>query len=303
MKYYLSAMVGFIIWGTFALVLKPLAAYGALDILIHRVLFASVCIFLACFLFRRKQTFASIKYLRSTSNKERIQLAVNIFASALLLGMNWFLFIYVMNTVSVNATSLAYLICPILTTVLASIFLNERLNRGQWIAVGLSVVACLIMAYGHFIDLFYSFIIALSYAAYLVLQKNKYKIDKFFTLTIHIIVATIILLPILTVIDTSVPKTDQFYILILIIAIAYTIIPLFLNIYALKGLDSSVVGILLYINPIISFFLAILYYKEPINLPQIFAFALIFLAVIIFNVAYIYQRRRQTVLKPDVHEL
>jgi len=303
MKYYLSAMIGFIIWGTFALVLRPLADFGTLDILIYRVLFASVCIFLACFTFRRKQTIASIKYIKSTTKKVKIQLAVNIFVSAILLGMNWFLFIYVMNAVSVNATSLAYLICPILTTVLASIFLKEHLNKGQWLAVGLSILSCLIMAYGHFMDLFYSFIIALSYAGYLVLQKNKFQIDKFFALTIHIIVGTILLLPILTVIDTSVPKTDQFYILILVIAVGYTIIPLFLNIYALKGLDSSVVGILLYINPIISFFLAVLYYKEPINLTQIVAFAMIFIAVIMFNISYIYERKRQTILKVKANEI
>lgn len=299
MKYYLSALTGFIIWGTFALVLKPLSDYGALDILIHRVLFASVCILLACFIFRRKQTLASIKYLKTSSSTERKQLLVNVLASAVLLGMNWFLFIYVMNAVSVNATSLAYLICPILTTVLASIFLKERLNKGQWFAVGLSTVSCILLAYGHFLDLFYSFIIALSYAGYLVLQKNKFKLDKFFTLTIHILVSTVLLLPILAVVDNSVPKTDEFYTYILIIAIGYTIIPLFLNIYALKGLDSSVVGILLYLNPIISFFLAVLYYKESINTAQIIAFGMIFIAVVIFNIAYIYERRRQTQLKME----
>lgn len=292
MKYYLSALTGFIIWGTFALVLKPLGAYAALDILLHRVLFASFFIVIACFLFRRKQAIQSLQYLKTLTGKDRNRLLINIFASALLLAMNWFLFIYVMNAVSVNATSLAYLICPILTTVLASIFLKERLNKGQWFAVGLSVVSCLLMAYGHFIDLFYSFIIALSYAAYLVLQKNASKLDKFFTLTIHILVSTILLLPILGLIDHSVAKTNEFYSFILIIAIGYTIIPLFLNIYALKGLDSSVVGILLYVNPIIAFFLAILYYKESINSFQIIGFSLIFIAIIIFNVAYLYERRK-----------
>ena len=161
----------------------------------------------------------------------------------------------------------------------------------------MSILSCILLAYGHFIDLFYSFIIALSYAGYLVLQKNKFKLDKFFTLTIHILVSTILLLPILAVVDNSAPKTDEFYTYILIIAIGYTIIPLFLNIYALKGLDSSVVGILLYLNPIISFFLAVLYYKESINTAQIIAFGMIFIAVVIFNIAYIYERRRQTQLK------
>ena len=297
MKYYLSALLGFIIWGTFALVLKPLGAFGALDILIHRVIFASIAILAACFLFRRKQTLQSIQFIKESSKKEKIKLLINLVASAILLALNWFLFIYVMNAVSVNATSLAYLICPILTTVLANFFLGERLNRGQWIAVSLSVISCIIMAYGHFIDLFYSFLIALSYAAYLVLQKNSFKIDKFFSLTIHILISTIFLLPILGVIDTTAVKSSEFYILILVIAIGYTIIPLFLNIFALKGLDSSVVGILLYLNPIISFLLAVFYYDEKINLFQIIAFSMIFIAIILFNISYLYEKKRNNRLK------
>lgn len=296
MKYYLSAMVGFIIWGTFALVLRPLSAYPALDILLHRVIFAAISISIACFLFRRKQSLASIRYLSSMEKTDRWKLVLNVLGSAVLLALNWFLFIYVMNAVSVNATSLAYLICPILTTVLAHIFLKEHLNRGQWIAVGLSVMSCILMAYGHFIDLFYSFIIALTYAAYLVLQKNRFHLDKFFSLTIHIVVSSLLLLPVLGFIETGSSHADSFYIYILIIALGYTIIPLFLNIYALKGLDSSVVGILLYLNPIISFFLAILYYKEAINSFQIIAFSLIFIAIVLFNVSYIYERRKTKVL-------
>lgn len=220
-----------------------------------------------------------------------------MFFSAIMLGLNWFSFIYVMNAVSVNATSLAYLICPILTTVLASLFLREKLNIGQWFAVLLSLISCLILAYGHFMDLIYSMVIALSYAIYLVLQKNTFQMDKFFTLTIHIVVSTFLLLPILTVIDTTVPKTMTFYGLVAIIAVGYTIIPLFLNIFALKGLDSSIVGTLLYLNPIISFLLAILYYKEPINTVQLIAFGMIFTAVVIFNIAYLYGRKRNMALK------
>src|SRR5690606_40420590 len=91
-----------------------------------------------------------------------------------------------MNTVSVNATSLAYLICPILTTLLAGIFLKERLNTGQWAAVGMSILSCIMLSYGHFMDMLYSVIIALSYAIYLVLQKANTQLDRFFTLTLHI---------------------------------------------------------------------------------------------------------------------
>ncbi|HRO76926.1 MAG TPA: EamA family transporter [Crocinitomicaceae bacterium] len=291
MKYYLSAILSVTIWGTFALVLKPLSAYMAWDILIHRVIFATICIIFISFLFRRKPFLASIHYLQALAKNERKKLLLNMFLSAVVLGFNWFSFIYVMNEVSVSATSLAYMICPILTTVLASIFLREKLNKGQWFAVFLSVISCAILAYGHFMDLIYSMIVALSYAVYLILQKNTFQLDKFFTLTVHIVVSTILLLPVLTIIDTSVPKTNTFYGLIAIIAVVYTIIPLFLNLFALKKLDSSVVGTFLYLNPIISFLLAILYYKEPITTERIIAFGIIFIAVLIFNVAHFWKRK------------
>lgn len=182
-----------------------------------------------------------------------------------MLTLNWFSFIYVMNAVSVNATSLAYLICPVLTMFLATIFLREKLNKVQWFAVALSVLSCIVLAYGHFIDMFYSMLIALTYAVYLILQKKNYHLDKFFTLTIHIVVAALFLLPALFFIDHSVPKTASFSRYVLAIAILYTIVPLFLNMYALKKLDSSIVGTLLYLNPMISFLLAIFYYQEKIN--------------------------------------
>ena len=303
MKYYTSALMGFIIWGTFALVLKPLSAFGALDILIHRVIFAAISIVIACFLFRRKQTLASLQYIKTLDRRGKSKLLINVVSSAIFLAFNWFSFIYVMNAISVNATSLAYLICPILTTILASMFLNERLNNGQWLAVVLAAIGCIILAYGHFMDLFYSMIIALSYAIYLILQKNSFQIDKFFSLTIHIVVSMFLLLPLLSVVDTTTVKTNEFYWLVLIIAVGYTIIPLFMNIFALKGLDSSVVGILMYLNPIISFFLAVFYYHEPINTQQIIAFSMIMLAILVFNIAYIYERKRKLAVQAIKHEL
>jgi len=203
MKYYTSALMGFIIWGTFALVLKPLSAFGALDILIHRVIFAAISIVIACFLFRRKQTLASLQYIKTLDRRGKSKLLINVVSSAIFLAFNWFSFIYVMNAISVNATSLAYLICPILTTILASMFLNERLNNGQWLAVVLAAISCIILAYGHFMDLFYSMIIALSYAIYLILQKNSFQIDKIFSFTILIFVGMYLLLPVLSVVNTT----------------------------------------------------------------------------------------------------
>lgn len=289
MKHYIAAISGFVIWGTFALVLRPLSGFNAFDILAHRIMYATVCIIIACFLFRKKESKASIQYMKSLPSKAKKKLLLNVVLSAALLTMNWFSYIFVMNKVSVNATALAYLICPILTTFFASILLKEKLNKGQWFAVGLSLVSCVILASGHFLDLFYSVFIASTYAFYLILQKRNTQLDKFFTLTIHITCCLLFLLPVLYFMQDATPKPMVFHSYILIIALFYTIIPLFLNMYALKKLDSSIVGSLLYLNPIIAFLLAIFYFKEAVSVNQIIGFALVFLAVIVFNIAYFYQ--------------
>jgi chloramphenicol-sensitive protein RarD len=291
-KYYAAAFSSFVVWGAFSLVLRPLSDYVALDILTYRVAFASVIISLISLLFRYRVTKENINLMISLAPKDRLKIISATIFSAIMLALNWYLYIYVMNAVSVNATSLAYLICPILTTVLASIFLREKLNTGQWIAVGMSVLSCIMLSYGHFMDMVYSVIIALSYAIYLVVQKASKKLDKFFTLTLHILISALFLIPLGMNTGEVVEHSDLFYQYVLIIAVFFTIIPLFLNMYALKGLDSSLVGVLLYINPIIAFLLAIFYFQESITLLQGLAYGLIFSAVITFNISYLQGKKK-----------
>lgn len=287
LKYYAAALFSFVVWGMFSLVLKPLSNYAALDILTYRVAFAAIIIAIVSLTVRYKVTKANLSYICSLTLPARNRIIGTTIFSAIMLAVNWYLYIYVMNTVSVNATSLAYLICPILTTVLAGIFLKERLNRGQWVAVGMSILSCVLLSYGHFMDMLYSVIIALSYAIYLVLQKANTQLDRFFTLTLHILISAILLIPMGLSSSSEVMHSDLFFQYVLLIAVLFTIIPLFLNMYALKGLDSSVVGVLLYINPIIAFLLAVFYFNENITTLQGMAYGLIFVAVVVFNISYL----------------
>lgn len=286
-KYYAAALFSFVVWGCFSLVLKPLSNYAAMDVLVYRVGFAAIVIALGSLIFRSKITMLSIKYFKSSPILFKRKAILHALVSAIALAFNWYLFIYVMNNVSVKSTSLAYLICPILTTVLATLFLKEKLHKWQWVAVILSITSCIILSMGHFIDMFYSFIIALSYALYIVLQKVNTYFDKFFTLTIHILICALLLIPYGYTASIGVVHSTLFYELVILIAVLFTIVPLFLNMYALKGLSSSLVGVLLYINPIIAFLLAVFYFGEQITFNQGLAYGMIFLAVIIFNVSYL----------------
>ncbi|MCB0450758.1 MAG: EamA family transporter [Confluentibacter sp.] len=283
-KYYLAVITAFTIWGFFSLVLKSLDAFPAFDILIFRALISVSIMLLVSLVLRPKVLKKNIKIYQTLSKNKKRQVWIVNLLSGLFLALNWFIFIYVMNHVSVSATSLAYLICPILTMVLAYFILKERLFKIQWFSVFLSLVSCLILSLGNFTDLFYSMIIAFTYAIYLVLQRKNQEIDRFMVLTLQIGVAVVLLLPFVPIYISDIEKTSFFYAIIVLIALVFTIVPMYLNIYALKGLNSSVVGIFIYLNPIINFLLAVFYFKERIGFLQGLSFSLIGISVIIFNI-------------------
>ncbi|GEN77779.1 permease [Chryseobacterium hagamense] len=286
-------MIAFAIWGTFSLVLKPLHDYSSLDILFYRVFSCAVIMSLISALFRTQKLKENLEILNSLPKKARKRtIGLNI-VSSLLLTANWFSFIYVMNHISVRATSVAYLVCPIITTILAFLILREKLNRLQWLSVALSALGCILLSYSNLMDMLYSSLIGFSYAGYLILQSINKRFDKFMILNIHIILASLILLPFFPSYSGTVPVEFRFYVLIEIIAVMYTIVPLLLNLYALSGISSSKVGMILNINPIIAFILAGAVYSEKLSLVQILAYSIIFLAVIIFNAKEILSFRRK----------
>jgi len=194
-KYYLAAFIAFVIWGFFSLALKPIHHYPSLDILFYRVFFSVVLISVINLVIRRDVLLKDWNNYRSKSKSGRNKIIrVNV-GGGLLLTANWFIFIYVMNHISVKAASFAYLVCPILTTVLAFIILKEKLSKWQWMAVGISVLGCVLLSFNSFADIFYSLIVALTYAMYLISQRKNTEVDKFVGLNIQILTAGLILLP------------------------------------------------------------------------------------------------------------
>lgn len=289
LKYYLAAIFAFGIWGTFSLVLKPLHSYPSLDILFYRVFSCAVIMTLVSVIFRRLKLKENLKYFKNLSQKEKRKvIGLNMLSSILLTG-NWFSFIYVMNHISVRATSVAYLVCPIITTILAFFILKEKLTKLQWISVFLSALGCILLSYSNLLDMVYSSLIGSTYACYLIIQSTNSRFDKFLVLNFHMILSAFILLPFFPTYSGEVPTDFSFYLYIETIAVMYTIVPLLLNLYALSGIASSKVGMILNINPIIAFILAGAVYHEALGSLQIVSYAVIFLAVVIFNAKEIFR--------------
>ncbi len=291
-KYFVAAFASFVIWGFFSLALKPLKDYPSVDILFYRIFFASFFLIIINVLFRKKALATDFTIFKKMPQQLKIQSLILTSMGGILLITNWFLFIYAINHVSLQSASFAYMICPILTTILAFIILKEKLSQWQWLSVILCIISCAILSYGHLKDLLYSVLIALSFSFYLITQRKNHQFDRFIILSIQLLISSIAILPFFSNFTAAVPTEISFYYLILIVVVLFTIIPLFLNLYALKGLNSSTVGILMYTNPLIHFFLAFFYFKEKVNTPQIISYLIILLSILIFNERYFFKSKK-----------
>jgi chloramphenicol-sensitive protein RarD len=290
-KYYFAAFSAFFIWGFFSLALKPISNYPSLDILFYQVFFSAITMTVINLVFRQKNIRENWKNFSSMSSKIKKNILVLTLVGSFLLISNWLVFIYIVNHVSVKAGSLANMICPILTTIFAYFILHERLSKWKWLAVSISITSCIILSLNYFQDLSYSLIMAATYALYLVSQRKNSEIDKFLVLNIQLLFIALLILPFYPKYSGAIPTEPLFYTCLFCIVVFFTIVPLFLNLYALKGINSSTVGILMYINPIINFALAIFHFKEQVTLLQMVSYSLILVSIIVFNKKIIFDKK------------
>jgi chloramphenicol-sensitive protein RarD len=127
---------------------------------------------------------------------------------------------------------------------------------------------------------------------YMVSQRKNSELDKFLLLNIQLLFTALVILPFYPKHSAPIPVDPLFYECLMVIVVLFTIIPLFLNLYALKGINSATVGIMMYINPIINFLLAIFYFNEPVTMLQLGSYFLILVSIIVFNEKLLFAEKR-----------
>lgn len=285
-KYYSAAIAAFLIWGFFPIPLKALADHPSGQILYFRILISCISLIAFTFAFRRKELKKSIQIYKTSGKQEQRRFTFLTVAGGFLLTTNWLTFIYVINHISIQTGSFSYLICPIITAILGFLLLKETLAPNQWIAIALSTFSCILLGAGSFLNLGFSLLIAFSYAFYLITQRMLKDYDKMFLLMLQVIIAVLIVGPFYSFFNGSAGVDAHFFLLIILISVLFTVIPLFLSLFALKQLPSGAMGILMYINPVLNFIIAFLYYQEVSSITQVAAYFIISISLILYNVKF-----------------
>lgn len=282
-KHYAAALTAFIVWGFFALPLRALKQYTAGEILYFRIAIAALLLVLLVFIFRKAALKQDITRIKTLAPRDRNRFIMLTLTGALLLIVNWLIFIYVINAINIKTASFSYFICPVLTAVLGNYILKERLTPLQWTAVTLCVISGVLLGLNSAAELGYSFAVALSYAFYLISQRRNSGFDRLIVLAVQMIFAFVVLTLAYPLLVDAAPTTIYFYGMITLVAGVFTVLPLFLNLYALNGINSTTVGILLYINPLMNFTIAFLIFGETITPLQATGYIIILVALVLFN--------------------
>lgn len=284
-KYFAAAIGATAIWGTFSVPLRNLKAYPPHEIVNYRLFISLLITWLIILVFRRAKIRQDFMYLMSLDRKDRIKLLRLIFFAGLFLTGNWVSFLYAVNHVNLKSAAFGYMICPLITAMGGFFLLKEQFSTLKLTSIGVALISVLLLAHGSLEDVLWSIFIATTYTSYLLLQRIILKLDKLNVLGIQLILSTLVILPSSRYLFGAYPPPlePHFWINILIVAVLFTIIPLFLVSYSLIGIPSSTLGIIVYLNPIIAFSVAFLYFEEEINGDQVVAYALLTASIIIFN--------------------
>jgi chloramphenicol-sensitive protein RarD len=284
----------YLVWGLFPLYVVQLEFASALEIVAHRVLWSLLLCLGMLTLTRRLPEFVAL--LRTPRQFGALALA------AALIACNWLTYVYAATTGQVLQASLGYFINPLLTILLGVLVLHERLRPAQWLAVGIGLIAIVVIAAGQGRPPWLALVLAVSFGCYGLSKKLAGRhIAPIPSLTVETLVLAPLALLALAWLDargqthfTARGASSALWLMSTGIA---TTIPLITFAAAARRLPLSTLGLLQYIGPSLQFVIAVAIAHEPMSPSRWTGFAMIWAALLMVSVDALHaqhRRRRQT---------
>ena len=273
------AIITYLMWGMLPLYFNLMADASPVEIVASRVVFS--LIFCAALLPMLKLTGGFVEVLRNR------RATLVLFAASLLIGVNWFIYVLATTTGRTIDASLGYFINPLVSVSLGVIFLKERLRVAQWVAVGLSAVAVLIMSLVYGQVPFIGLGLAFSFGIYGLL---KSRVGGTVAPVVSLSLETLLLIPVALLALVGVQGMGQSTMftapgrfLLLASTGVVTAVPLIAFAAAAKRLPLTVIGMVQYVGPSIQFFLAVFVLKDHIGAEKWLGLSIIWVALVIFT--------------------
>lgn len=288
------ALAAFLMWGLFPIYFHALSAVSSGEVLAHRVLWSALLL-LGWVLWAGRS-----RLLLAEFGKPRRLLFYA--CTTLLISANWWIFIWAAQNGRVLEASLGYYINPLVNVILGMIFLKERLNRSQWIAMAIAALGVLWLIVAQGALPWVSLALALTFGTYALIRKMA-GFDAMLGLTIE----TLLLAPFAAVAlgwamwqgSAAFGQLGLSYDLLLLAAGLVTVAPLLCFLEAGLRLRLSTLGIVQYLTPSLHFALAVFVFGEVFDRARGITFIFIWLALLIYTADAVRAHR----LRPPASEI
>lgn len=277
----LAILAACTIWGLSSIFYKALAHVPPLEVLAWRGLSALVFFLLVLAAQRRLGQVTHV--FSSRSQTARLLLA------ALLIGINWLIFVTSVQTGRAVESALGYYIFPLAAVLLGRLLFGERLSLSQWSAVALAAIAVVVLTIGLGTPPWIPLLLASTFALYGAIKKSI-ALGPILSVLAEVILLAPLALAWLLLAPAS-TSYDSTTFLLLALAGPLTGVPLLLLSYGAQRVRLSTMGLVQYWNPTLQFLVATQILGEAITRPHMIAFPLIWMALTLYSFASLRGRR------------
>ena len=275
---FLFALSAYLLWGVLPLFLKLTAHIPAMEVVAHRIVW-SVPIAGAVLL-----ALGRTADVKAAFRSPRTLLMAAL--TACLITVNWGIYVWAIAADRAIETALGYYINPLMSVVMGAVFLSEKLNRAQMVAVGLATISVLILTVEAGGLPWISLALATSFAIYGFLRKTL-PIGPSQGFFLEVLILSV---PALAYIVWLQARGEGHFlasqpedIALLLLCGPATAAPLLLYGFGAKLLRFSTIGVMQYLAPTMVFLIAVFVFHEPLGTTRMIAFILIWAALALYS--------------------
>ncbi|PLX40753.1 MAG: EamA family transporter RarD [Deltaproteobacteria bacterium] len=269
----------YVLWGVFPLYFKAISHISPLEVLSHRIVW-SVATLAILLLF-----LGGFKAVREIIFSPRKVAALTF--CAILLSLNWLVFIWAVEAGRVSQASLGYYINPLVNVLLGALFLKERLSKAQTVAIALAAAGVSILAWSTGSVPLASLALAFSFGVYGLVRKLNPSVKALPGLTVE----ALLLMPFALgyILFIEIDGSGAFLASghdggLLALSGLVTTVPLLLFGACTARLRYATVGFLLYITPTLHLALAVFAFGEPFAKAHGVSFGFIWAGLFLYSI-------------------
>ncbi|MGV8851102.1 MAG: EamA family transporter RarD [Rhodoglobus sp.] len=274
------AVSAYVLWGAMPIVFFSLKESGAIEIVAWRIVLSLV--FCAALLLVTRGYVRVLAIIRDRKTFWSLGLA------GALVVVNWVIYVYASLNGHIVEASLGYFTNPIVTVLLGVLILRERLRPLQWVALGISAFAVLVLAIGYGSFPWIALGLAFSFGLYGLVKKSVGpKADALGGLAVETAFLTPIAIVVLLVLSVngtlSIGTVGTGHTVLTLCLGAITAIPLILFAAAARRLPLTYMGLAQYLAPILQLIVGVFVFHEAMPAERWLGFAIVWLALAILT--------------------